>query len=53
MYISIERYFTSDSMVEAAATEPNTNVNAETRKPLNTQQHRRLCLSTRHIHGNS
>jgi len=49
MNISIERYFTSPSIVEAAAIEPNICVNAETRKPLNTQHHRRLSLSTRHI----
>jgi hypothetical protein len=35
--------------VEAAASEPNTYLNAETRQPLNTQHHRRLCLSTRHV----
>ena len=52
MNISIERYFTSASNVEAAAAEPDTYVNAETRKPLNTQHHRRLCLSTRHISFN-
>jgi len=48
MNISIERYFTSASIVEATATEPNAYVNAETHKPRNTQHRRRSCLSTRH-----
>ena len=49
MNITIERYFKSASIVEATANEPNTYVNADTRKALNTQHHRRLYLSTRHV----